>query len=339
MGNPLSPVLANLFLEHVESELLPTFASKLPWFWVRYVDDILALVDTDFKLEDFLNFINNLYSSLKFTHEWEINNKIPFLDVLIHNLPNGLQFSVYRKPTHSNAYLHYFSFHSKKVKLSVAHGLFLRALRICSSSFLHTEINFIRTSLSKLAYPSIVLDSALSKAKHSFYKSSSANKPKPVNFITLPFVNCLDNPSISKLVSSQKSKLAFNYPHTIKSTLNSNVTHPDSHSKAGVYKIPCSSCNKSYYGETGRTLSKRVSEHKRDIVQSKPHSAVAEHTYSLGHFFDFKNANIIVPSNNSRHRRLYESALINKFSNCNLNLGFYPMSSYLASLLINSRTL
>ena len=54
MGNPLSPVLSNFFLEHVETELLSAFSGSKPFFFVRYVDDILAVVHSDFNLASFV---------------------------------------------------------------------------------------------------------------------------------------------------------------------------------------------------------------------------------------------------------------------------------------------
>ena len=87
MGNPLSPVLANFFLEHVESEFLSTYPGVLPNLWLRYVDDVLAFVDDSFNLGNFLSFINSRYPSLEFSYEWEVNNSIPFLDVNI--IKNG----------------------------------------------------------------------------------------------------------------------------------------------------------------------------------------------------------------------------------------------------------
>ena len=50
MGNPLSPILANLFLEHLESEILPLYTGYQPIFWLRYVDDVLCLVSENFNL-------------------------------------------------------------------------------------------------------------------------------------------------------------------------------------------------------------------------------------------------------------------------------------------------
>ena len=144
MGNPLSPVLANIFMEHVESELLPLYTGPSPIFWKRYMDDILCLCPQDFNLNNFLKFINSLYPSLKFTYEWGQNNTIPFLDILIHNCYRCLKFEVFRKKTHSESYLHYFSYTPQNIKLGVAQNLFLRGYRICSNMFLEKELNHVK---------------------------------------------------------------------------------------------------------------------------------------------------------------------------------------------------
>ena len=56
MGSPLSAILGNLFLEHVESELLQSYKGTHPSFWWRYVDDIISLVDPNFDLKTFYIF-------------------------------------------------------------------------------------------------------------------------------------------------------------------------------------------------------------------------------------------------------------------------------------------
>ena len=97
MGNPLSPVLANLFLEYVESELIPLYSGSKPIFYVRYVDDVLAIVDSNFSLDPFLNYMNSLFPTLKFTYEWDSPDSIPFLDVLILKRSSSPAFKVFRK--------------------------------------------------------------------------------------------------------------------------------------------------------------------------------------------------------------------------------------------------
>jgi len=108
MGSSLSPVLANLYMEMFESELLP---SILPpdTIWFRYVDDIFSMWQmnrSDF--DDFLNRLNTLARTINFKVEWEDSGKLPFLDVLLSNVNGSLKFSVYRKPTHTANYLHFF---------------------------------------------------------------------------------------------------------------------------------------------------------------------------------------------------------------------------------------
>ena len=51
------------------------------------------------------------------------------------------------------------------------------------------------------------------------------------------------------------------------------------------------------------------------------------------HFFDFKNAKIVYPSNKRKKRHIVESALVNTFTKSNLtvnlNAGFAPHNDFL----------
>ncbi|XP_038054619.1 uncharacterized protein LOC119726835 [Patiria miniata] len=107
MGSPLSPVLADIFMEEFESSSLLT-ADLRPSLWLRYVDDTFVVwphgPDT---LQDFLQYLNQQHTSISFTMEQEQHGTIPFLDVKISRNPDGtLGHSVYRKPTHTDRYLH-----------------------------------------------------------------------------------------------------------------------------------------------------------------------------------------------------------------------------------------
>ena len=51
---------------------------EFPKIWFRYVDDIFAIVNKSFDINAFMNKINNVYPSIKFTFELEIENKLPF---------------------------------------------------------------------------------------------------------------------------------------------------------------------------------------------------------------------------------------------------------------------
>ena len=108
MESPLSPVVANLFMEEFEKKALATSTLK-PGFCFRYVDDTLSSWAHGLEnLHRFLEHINSLHSSIKFTLEMQKEDKtIPFLDVLLIIQEDGsLGHKVYRKPTHTDRYLH-----------------------------------------------------------------------------------------------------------------------------------------------------------------------------------------------------------------------------------------
>ena len=306
-----------------------------PSFWVRYVDDVLALVNSEFDLDVFLHFLNSLYPSLNFTHEWESNGSISFLDVTISKSEVGLKFKVFRKSTFSNSYLHFYSFHFVKIKLSMAQGLFLRALCICSPEFLDDEIKFIFSSLCNRAYPVSLLNKALSRAKRTHF----IHPPKPPQSdskIIVPFTPCLDSSSTRLLARSFNSPFVFQYPNKLKSSLVSNAPKP-AH-PPGVYKIPCKQCPKFYIGETGRNLPTRIKEHKYAVSIRSPLNALALHSCSTGHVVDFDSARLVYACNSIHQRRIMESALINIHSAdlLNQNSGSVDVNRNIAQYLVKS---
>ena len=102
MGSPVSPIVANLYMEHLEQKALSTAPDSCkPRLWKRYVDDILEIVKNDGiqQLTDHINQVDETHN-IQFTYEVEKEGSIPFHDILITRLPGGnIKFSVYRKPT------------------------------------------------------------------------------------------------------------------------------------------------------------------------------------------------------------------------------------------------
>ena len=132
MGSPLSPIIANIFMEHFEEQALES-APHPPSLWKRFVDDTFVILETSYK-EEFFHHINSLDSHIKFTVEnTRDDGSIPFLDTLITpNNDGSLQTKVYRKPTHTNQYLKWDSHHALSNKYSVISSLLHRVNDICS---------------------------------------------------------------------------------------------------------------------------------------------------------------------------------------------------------------
>ena len=132
MGSPLSPIVANIFLEDLETRALETSAWK-PKMWRRYVDDVLVVwPHGDQLLEEFHQHLNKQNPSIQFTVERESGGKIAFLDVQLEKKGPKILTSVFRKKTHTDRYLHFDSNHPARVKRGIIQCLRHRAEKVCN---------------------------------------------------------------------------------------------------------------------------------------------------------------------------------------------------------------
>ena len=168
MGSPISPIIANLFMEDLETRALNT-SQHPPSLSKRYVDDTLTNIKKDHK-DTFLDHINSIDPSIKFTSEDpKEDGSISFLDILIIPEENGkLNTTVYRKPIHTDMYLHWDSHHNIPSKYSVIGTLYHRANTICSTTqYLHEEEKHLNLALKKCKYPSWAINSQNKKQNNS----------------------------------------------------------------------------------------------------------------------------------------------------------------------------
>ena len=196
MGNPLGPVLANIFMVDLENKVVPTLSSSLTK-WLRYVDDTIALV-TDDEIASVLNHLNTFHEDIRFTHETEENGKIPFLDVLVRrNDNNTISLNVYRKKTCSNIYIHWKSFAPRTWKIGTLEGMIRRAYIICTDkSELKLELSYITDVFKNTnGYPAYIIKRSMEKLEKLFSKPHSTPQDReiPTNeeskppFMILPY--------------------------------------------------------------------------------------------------------------------------------------------------------
>ena len=93
VGSPVSVVVANIVMEHIEDLALST--SPIPTiFWKGYVDDVLMAVPAD-QVDGMLAHINSINQNIQFTSEREQGHVILLLDVtILHNNDGSLYQSV-----------------------------------------------------------------------------------------------------------------------------------------------------------------------------------------------------------------------------------------------------
>ena len=180
MGSPVSPIVANLYMEYFEQKALSTAP---PRFWHRYVDDTFVIHEEANK-QGFLQHINSVDPAIKFTVE---DNKedgsIPFLDTIVKPEVNGsLSITVYRKPTHTDQYLQWDSHHNLSAKFSVINTLSHRAQTVCSNpELLKQEKEHLRKALAKCKYPKWALDKVEKRLNRPFSEAIDGVNNQGVN--------------------------------------------------------------------------------------------------------------------------------------------------------------
>ena len=123
MGSPIGPLIANLFMEAFEVKTLSP-CPQPPSLWLRFVDVTFVIIGAEHN-KPLLQHTGNQDPGIQFTvEEQSQQSSLPFLDTLVTIQPNNtFTTSVYRKPTHTDQYLHWDSNHFITAKQSVYNTL------------------------------------------------------------------------------------------------------------------------------------------------------------------------------------------------------------------------
>ena len=83
-----------------------------------------------------------------------------------------------------------------------------------------------------------------------------------------------------------------------------------------VYHIPCTNFSWAYIGQTGRTLTQRLKEHRRAVINGDlTTSALAEHAHSTSQPINWTEARVIATCSHTFRRCLLESWMIHRETN------------------------
>ena len=314
MGGSASPVIANLFMEHFETATLRNSLIK-PKIWLRFVYDTFVIVRKA-QAEAFFDFINSQNPHIKFTCEPEVDNQLAFLDTKITRKDNGtLSITIYRKPTHTDQYLHFDSHHPVSHKLSVIRTLNHRAqTAVTDPQERNQELNHIKGALANCGYRRWAFDLANSQRNNN-NRNTAVNNPQNTTrnkaFITLPFIDGLSQ-KLQRIFKSYGVATTFKPHTTIRQLLVSPKDPVPVEKRSGcVYQINCADCPKSYIGQTGRQLGDRLKEHKSKAPSRTP-SAVQEHSTNSNHSIDWDNIKILNREDRDYPRQVREALQIRK---------------------------
>ena len=105
MGSPVSPVVANLYMEvYVIDDSALSISTVPPKIWRRYVDDNFVIIKKD-RVSAFHDTVNSIDPKISFTIETNNNCQIAFSDTPVTRKNRIITIDVFRKPIYTDRYL------------------------------------------------------------------------------------------------------------------------------------------------------------------------------------------------------------------------------------------
>ncbi|KAI8484583.1 hypothetical protein Bbelb_376900 [Branchiostoma belcheri] len=267
----------------------------------RYVDDTHTKLKKIYA-QEFTDHLNSLDPDIKFTFEQEEDGALPFLDTLTTLNPNrSLRVSIYRKATHTDQYLHFFSNHPLEHKLGVIKTLLHRANTIIRDpADRSSEIEHVTEALKKCGYPQWLIRKASEprQPRSKPQDSQGTGGKNRKTLVVLPYVKGVSEP-LRRIFAAHGVSTCFRPHRTLRQLLVAPKDNTLKEDKCGViYHISCQGntnrgpCRETYIGETERSLKTRFLEHRRP---SSVASEVSQHIHieSPGHTVDLDGVRIL----------------------------------------------
>ena len=233
---------------------------------------------------------------------------------------------MYRKPTHTDRYLNFNSYHTLSHRISVIDSLVNRAFQVCDKDSIKEELVYVTQALQLNSYPLKLIKSSIRKIENRIRLGNfSKNGKDNSNRIAIPFYKGVSH-KIGRILRNEGLEVVFTPGIKIGNLIGNPKDKIDKMNRPGIYEISCS-CNSKYIGETGRSVVDRIKEHKAATKNCKTGtSAIANHVWESdgSHVIDWDNCRILETEDRFWHRKYKESINILKYEGdlMNLDKGF-----------------
>ena len=222
--------------------------------------------------------------------EEESNGELAFLDTLLKQNNGEISVLVYRKPIHTDQYLHYRSRHQTNCKESVVSSLFNRAYTIITNKGdLHKEDARIKQVLKENGYQESVINKIFRRVSlpqsQQLTEATDIQEEEIRLSINLPYVEGTSE-KLHRILRSHKIRSTFYTEMTLRKLLckpKGRVATEDKNDI--VYESDCSNCQAVYFGESKRSLKSRSDEHKRSVRNCNCDNETAKHYWEADHNF------------------------------------------------------
>ncbi|CAF3257721.1 unnamed protein product [Rotaria socialis] len=284
----------------------------------RYVDDLPIVTKMyEDELKSYVDEQNSLKGTIKFTHEFEENNQLNYLNTTLtwNTTEKRIDIKWYRKDTGSNRLLHYESGHHKSVKINIIKNMTNRIIDTTRNNIQQKDdLNKLSGILIKSKYRKYFIDdtimTCLKQVNNNIIPTTNTiqtfkNSKNDMEYIlSLPYVNGMK--VLKRKFEKLNNKLDFSYPKKLNSLVTSTIKPP---SKAVVYQIECE-CGSIYNGETKVGLTNRSKQHDSIIEKDDENSSsemVQHHRQNLSQCMLNPNLSFMIDSDaDYRKRRIKE---------------------------------
>jgi hypothetical protein len=270
MGNRLSGILADIFIQKVVDEL--TCAMLPVPILYRYVDDLLVFGRDESDARTTLESFNSNCYGIKFSLELPVDGSLPYLDFSVKVSPEGEPcFSFFKKPMRKDVFLNASSAFPKKSVENVVRSEVERIVGRCSDPLVaeHHKNNFINV-LEKNGHKPQLVRSWLNKPVRRPKENTSNEK----FFLSIPFVNeetdrkirnSLAPLGVNVIIAHKgkklKNQLGDSRCEQKCSMANCKLNNQLCMRKGVVYLLQCPICMANYIGSSWRHLHTRYKEH------------------------------------------------------------------------------
>ncbi|XP_015118396.1 uncharacterized protein LOC107042039 [Diachasma alloeum] len=308
MGNPASPILASLVMDHVLSKVLEKIPVRISWVKL-YVDDTLLAVPTE-AVEAIREAFNSIHPRIQFTVERETEGAICFLDVKVIREENGLlRTNWYQKPTSAGRVVNYRSNHPTSQKIGVVFGLLHRAIGLSHGSFHEENVSRVRRVLVNNNYPAKFISKCVRNFRERRDLQTAGAVREHRRVFRLPLITGLSQ-RLNRGMRHTDSRFVMYNLRKVGDLYSRLKDETPIFDRFGVvYKIPCE-CEKCYLGQTKQLLRERVSQHRRDCEPRKfnkeEKNVLAFHHFTTEQCFKFEETSILDVAPNWRKRNISE---------------------------------
>lgn len=214
--------------------------------------------------------------------------------------------------------MNFHSEHHIKHKIGLIYGLIDRAVKLLEPQFRTKNIKLVKNILRNKNYPAQLIDNIIKQRVHDIYNSIQAEEGRNKKLkkeahllektVVLPYVkgvtdavgNLFRNFGLFPIYKVHR-KLGSFFPQ-IKGPI------PKEKQTGIIYKTPCGDCNGCYIGQTGRNLSTRIREHRRNYKEDPTrHTALTKHMLEHDHRFNYDRAEIIGKNRYMKNRLMMET--------------------------------